>query len=334
MGRYGDNTMAHVSTGEMIVPQEVLDKRPDLKTGIMAALSQEGLNPDRYTVGSGINSINPATGQPEFFNLKKLLRFAAPFLLGPAIGSLLGTASTGGILGGLSKIKGLSGVAKVLSEPIAKGALGAAATGALTGQKGRDLARSALLGGLGGLTFQSDKTDKIKGLFTGEGSRNFADTPVKTVLGEGIKAVLPANNPFFTSPVFKALDTQLGQLAAIGLTAQAFDALSPEEKQEAIEQIERKFGFGSFNPLTDFGAFFEKQKRLKEMKDGGIADFPRRTGGIDPSEGSGTKDDVPAMLMAGEFVLTRDAVKGLGDGDLDKGINRAYSMMDKLERKA
>tara|TARA_R100000426_G_scaffold79439_1_gene57114 strand:- start:133 stop:1143 length:1011 start_codon:yes stop_codon:yes gene_type:complete len=333
MGRYGDNTMAHVSTGEMIVPQEVLDKRPDLKTGIMAALSQEGLNPDRYTVGSGINSINPATGQPEFFNLKKLLRFAAPFLLGPAIGSLLGTASTG-ILGGLGKIKGLSGVANVLSNPIAKGALGAAATGALTGQKGRDLARSALLGGLGGLTFQSGKTDKIKGLFTGEGSRNFADTPVKTVLGEGIKAVLPADSAFFTSPVFKALDTQLGQLAAIGLTAQAFDALSPEEKQEAIEQIERKFGFGSFNPLTDFGAFFEKQKRLKEMKDGGIADFPRRTGGIDPSEGSGTKDDVPAMLMAGEFVLTRDAVKGLGDGDLDKGINRAYSMMDKLERKA
>ena len=331
MGRYGDNTMAHVSTGEMIVPQEVLDKRPDLKTGIMAALSQEGLNPDRYTVGSGINSINPATGQPEFFNLKKLLRFAAPFLLGPAIGSLLGTASTG-ILGGLGKIKGLSGVANVLSNPIAKGALGAAATGALTGQKGRDLARSALLGGLGGLTFQSGKTDKIKGLFQGPGELA-KDAKLKTVLGEGIKAIAPEST-FLTSPVFKALDTQLGQLAAVGLTAQAFDALSPEEKQEAIEQIERKFGYGSFNPLTDFGAFFEKQKRLKEMKDGGIANFPRRNGGIDPSEGSGTKDDVPAMLMAGEFVLTRDAVKGLGDGDLDKGINRAYSMMDRLERKA
>ena len=327
MGRYGDNTMAHVSTGEMIVPQEVLDKRPDLKTGIMAALSQEGLNPDRYTVGSGINSINPTTGQPEFFNLKKLLRFAAPFLLGPAIGSLLGglgaTIGTGNIVG------------KALANPIAKGALGAAATGALTGQKGRDLARSALLGGLGGLTFNRfPKDSKITGLFTGEGSRDFANEPIKTVLGEGIKAITPTKSTFLTSPVFKALDTQLGQLAAIGLTAQAFDALSPEEKQEAIEQIERKFGFGSFNPLTDFGAFFEKQKRLKEMKDGGIANFPRRTGGIDPSEGSGTKDDVPAMLMAGEFVLTRDAVKGLGDGDLDKGINRAYSMMDKLERKA
>ena len=325
MGRYGDNTMAHVSTGEMIVPQEVLDKRPDLKTGIMAALSQEGLNPDRYTVGSGINSINPATGQPEFFNLKKLLKFAAPFLLGPAIGSLLGglgtTIGTGNIIG------------KALASPIARGALGATATGALTGQRGKDLARSALLGGLGGATFNRlPKDSKITGLFTGT-EKIDPGTKLNTVLGEGIKAIAP-NSKFLTSPVGKLLDTQLGQLAAVGLTAQAFDALSTEEKQEAIEQIERKFGFGSFNPLTDFGAFFEKQKRLKEMKDGGIANFPRRNGGIDPSEGSGTKDDVPAMLMAGEFVLTRDAVKGLGDGDLDKGINRAYSMMDKLERKA
>ena len=47
--------------------------------------------------------------------------------------------------------------------------------------------------------------------------------------------------------------------------------------------------------------------------------YPRRTGGIDPSEGSGTKDDVPAFLMAGEFVMTRDAVKGAG-GRKNKGV--------------
>ena len=62
--------------------------------------------------------------------------------------------------------------------------------------------------------------------------------------------------------------------------------------------------------------------------------FPRRTGGIMPSEGSGQKDDVPAMLMAGEFVLTKDAVKGLGDGDSNRGIERAYSMMNNLEDRA
>ena len=69
-------------------------------------------------------------------------------------------------------------------------------------------------------------------------------------------------------------------------------------------------------------------------KEGGEMGFPRRTGGIDPSEGSGTKDDVPAMLMAGEFVLTKDAVKGLGDGNSRKGIQRAYNMMDQLEARA
>ena len=62
--------------------------------------------------------------------------------------------------------------------------------------------------------------------------------------------------------------------------------------------------------------------------------FPRRTGGIMPSEGSGQKDDVPAMLMAGEFVLTKDAVQGLGDGDSNRGIERAYSMMNNLENRA
>ena len=73
---------------------------------------------------------------------------------------------------------------------------------------------------------------------------------------------------------------------------------------------------------------------MRNFKDGGSTYFPRRNGGIDPSEGSGTKDDVPAMLMAGEFVMTRDAVKGMGDGNLSKGINRMYGMMDNLERMA
>lgn len=62
--------------------------------------------------------------------------------------------------------------------------------------------------------------------------------------------------------------------------------------------------------------------------------YPRRTGGIGPGEGSGTKDDVPALLMDGEFVMTRDAVKGAGNGNIKKGINRMYDMMRNLENRA
>jgi len=61
--------------------------------------------------------------------------------------------------------------------------------------------------------------------------------------------------------------------------------------------------------------------------------FPRRVGGIMPNEGIPGKDSVRAMLMPGEFVMTTDAVKGLGNGNNDQGINRMYDMMRGLEAK-
>ena len=61
--------------------------------------------------------------------------------------------------------------------------------------------------------------------------------------------------------------------------------------------------------------------------------FPRRNGGISPREGTPGKDSVRAMLMPGEFVMTTDAVRGLGGGNLDKGIKNMYSVMSKLEKR-
>ena len=73
---------------------------------------------------------------------------------------------------------------------------------------------------------------------------------------------------------------------------------------------------------------------MQAAEGGNVQYFPRRTGGIGPGEGSGTKDDVPALLMDGEFVMTRDAVKGAGDGNLKQGINKMYQMMNNFERMA
>lgn len=61
--------------------------------------------------------------------------------------------------------------------------------------------------------------------------------------------------------------------------------------------------------------------------------FPRRVGGIMPNEGIPDKDSVRAMLMPGEFVMTTDAVKGLGGGDMNKGINNMYNVMRNLEQR-
>jgi hypothetical protein len=61
--------------------------------------------------------------------------------------------------------------------------------------------------------------------------------------------------------------------------------------------------------------------------------FPRRVGGIMPNEGIPNKDSVRAMLMPGEFVMTTDAVKGLGGGNMNKGINNMYGVMRNLEQR-
>jgi hypothetical protein len=58
----------------------------------------------------------------------------------------------------------------------------------------------------------------------------------------------------------------------------------------------------------------------------------RDTGGFIPPVGVKEKaDDIPAMLSNNEFVFTADAVRGMGNGDVNVGAQRMYDMMKKLE---
>jgi hypothetical protein len=59
----------------------------------------------------------------------------------------------------------------------------------------------------------------------------------------------------------------------------------------------------------------------------------RETGGFIPPVGVKEKeDDIPAMLSNNEFVFTADAVRGMGDGNVNRGAQRMYDMMKKLEK--
>ena len=58
----------------------------------------------------------------------------------------------------------------------------------------------------------------------------------------------------------------------------------------------------------------------------------RESGGFIPPVGVKEKaDDIPAMLSNNEFVFTADAVRGMGDGNVNLGAQRMYDMMKKLE---
>ena len=134
-GREGDTYIVHAAEGETVIPVEVLDKNPRMKQMIFKQMEEMGLDPQRYIVGSELNSINPVTGQPEFF-LKKLFKsvksvvkkiapialpIVAPFLLptmplafasglGSFVGNKIGGASTEDALKGALLTGGIAGL--------------------------------------------------------------------------------------------------------------------------------------------------------------------------------------------------------------------------------
>ena len=268
-------------------------------------------------------------------SLGDLLKDLAPVLIGSALGPGIGSAVAG------------QGFSPFVSR-LATGAI----TSKLMGGKNKDAVRNALLAGIGGMAFDNlsgqqtpvegtnvrstptgeklpvamTRSDQTVGATTSTGTKppvevaaqRIAGTP-KTFSGELLRSAGIGDDNLLA----RLLNTRVGEGLTAGLIAQLLAGDDDEEQQREFQQ--RPFGFGG--PGGQLGG-------ITFRAEGGPMNFPRRTGGIDPSEGSGTKDDVPAMLMAGEFVLAKDAVKGLGDGNQRKGIQRAYDMMSNLEARA
>ncbi len=73
---------------------------------------------------------------------------------------------------------------------------------------------------------------------------------------------------------------------------------------------------------------------MPRVNAGGISELDyRSTGGFVPVGVKEKADDVPAMLSKNEFVMTADAVKAAGGGSVEKGAQRMYDTMKRLEGK-
>ena len=156
LGRYGDDYMVHAAEGETFVPKEILEANPDLKDQLFNQMRSMGIKePNRYVVGNALNSINPITGQPEFFFkkifraikkvFKKVLPVAAPIIgnfIAPGIGGLIASGLTaklqGGSWGDALKAAGMAYAGGALTQGImgginaAPGGFGAGFTKGLT----------------------------------------------------------------------------------------------------------------------------------------------------------------------------------------------------------
>ena len=321
-GRNGDTTMGHLTPGETIVPQQVLQSNPQVARGLGRAFKDVGADPRRYVVGSGQNSINPVTGKSEFF-------------LGNLIGAIVGNPAISGALGNLA-LRKIQGKDVSLRDALIGGAAGAGLGALSGGGTGMSFLDNMMSGG------DSDNP-LLKGIMGGGASGSeVAKEAAKAAVSKNpiakTEGLLGIGQMFGLNPdegIGRFLNTKAGESIASGLAAQLMDSLFSEEEDPDPYGNMARFNRGAGEaPVTLRRRAPRQQTDLLYANQGGVASYPRRNGGIMPSEGSGTKDDVPAMLTAGEFVMTRDAVKGAGNGNLQSGINKMYGMMNNLERKA
>jgi len=73
--------------------------------------------------------------------------------------------------------------------------------------------------------------------------------------------------------------------------------------------------------------------QMRKNKAGTIERDYRETGGFVPVGIKEKADDVPAMLSKNEFVMTADAVRGMGNGNIEKGAQRLYDQMKTAEKR-
>ena len=237
-GRNGDTYIVHAAEGETMVPMEVLDNNPRLKKMLFAQMEEMGIEPERYIVGNELNSINPVTGQAEFF-LKKLFKsvkkvvkkvakvakkvapivlpIVAPFLL-PAMPLAFATG-IGSLAGGL-----------IAGQDFKTALKGAVITGGLAG--------------LGNMAF---------GGAEGFGSGSFFGSRAAPSQGLGTfsfkQAVTPVN-PF----------SQAGQSQMAALQAQAAQKAAPASVDFTSQEVKYPTSQNLGDKVVDERSLFEKAK--------------------------------------------------------------------------
>ena len=299
-GRHEDDFMVHAAEGETVIPMEVFRKNPILKENIYKQMRDMGLEPERYVVGNDFNSINPVTGQPEFF-LKKMFKKLGKFLK-KAIKIILPIALNF-FLPGLGVI--------------ASAAIGSGIGGLIQGESFGEALKSAAIGGL--------TAGVMKGVSGGIGSVKAGGK-----FGTGFKAGI--TGPRGTLREAMAAGTDAGAAAANPVT----DALqtsqnvtgrvaTPLPSKGSITDLTSQATADDYLAGTDLKTpdFAEVAKTA--------ADLPGYSleGGLDPGNATTYMDALQRITGTSEYAGNRNIMGGLKDLFLP-GATRTDSQIQKI----
>ena len=133
---------------------------------------------------------------------------------------------------------------------------------------------------------------------------------------------------------------------AMDLFGKTIERLTGEQREMLIMMLARSQAQdGGIMNRINYALGGEDTASQNAMQAAGIEGLPMRqnpkgvqeldlrdNGGFIPPVGIKVKeDDIPAMLSNNEFVFTADAVRGMGDGDVELGAQRMYDQMKTLE---
>ena len=390
-GRFEDTYIVHAAEGETIIPLQVLNRNPALKEMLFNQMRDMGMEPERYIVGNELNSINPDTGQPEFFfkelwsGVKKVLKVAAP-VLGAIAGSFIPIPVVGPMIGSFlaSKLAGydtktaLMGAAAAGIGAYGLGGSATAAAGGFTngiaGIGGKSLGSALFSGltqqglsqGLAGLVSAAPAavnvvpTSGVPPAVAGYTTSAFGPPVAAAAAPTAAAAAAPATN--FAS------GTMLGPLVNFGIKhpalvlsggaalASFFDKnegskLSKKDRETGVDVYNQNpgkynighlgpapvsYGTGTTNMMSDYSSMplpsipVTSYQNFSQLP--GVQPYVNAaSGGHIEGPGSGTSDDISAMLSDGEFVFTAKAVRGAGMGDRRKGAREMYRLMRQFE---
>lgn len=235
-------------------------------------------------------------------SLGSLIGMAVGGPMGAALGSGLGTLATGGTI-----------------QSALNAGIGSLFTAGLGGKTGLGL---DVLSQLGGGTSSATRGGMIMNALKGGGAGGAAGAGMSaspyTGLTQGLTGIMNVmgvnSDPILSAALQYALN-------------------KPQDAMSSLQK--RQFATGSRLPNYR-GTAAPGTPRVSYMAHGGYLQGP----------GTGTSDSIPAViyqnggrvqearLSDGEFVMTADAVRGMGNGNRNLGAARMYQMMNKLEGRA
>jgi hypothetical protein len=153
---------------------------------------------------------------------------------------------------------------------------------------------------------------------------------------EGFKSAFGVDSLFPTAPKPMGITPGFGNLPRM---ADGGDVMSPEEYFKEKDKFKKRKSMDDM--MREYEEYLYKQKYgpRDSAAEGGLMnlggnEMDLRGGGFVPIGKKEKADDVPARLSKNEFVMTADAVRGAGGGDVNEGARRMYQTMDKLEAMA